>query len=183
MLLMVRARLHARDLSVEGTRLYAERLTAQGGCQQAGVQTHSGEHGLVRRAAWNQVHVDLLTQFYGRFHAALIAEGLRRTERAVYACAHRLGLEGGRGFAATEEARNRFWPAWRHAIRRNWDRWQAEELTDDALGLVLRPPAPFVPCDECVHRPGCRPMDWGPVPCERLTVGEYLRYYHAEEVT
>jgi hypothetical protein len=181
MCLVVYPQLHEREFLARTMFMPTAQLAAQLGCWPATVETCRRDHGLLHRAAWNRVHLGLLSQFYGRFRVAFIAEGLRRTERAVYACAHRLGLKGGRGHGASGEARSRFRPAWRRAICRNWIRWEAAGLTDHALGVLWRSPAAFVPCEDCAHRSECQPKACGTLPCERLTVGEYLQYCHTRE--
>jgi len=140
--------------------------------------------GPTSKRPWTQAAVELLTRFYGRFPTAYIALALRRTHKAVSTYAHRHGLSAANAPRAalypSPTAHARFWAAWQHAIRANWNRWAQEGAAEGALDLLWRPPSPSLDCSDCPHRPHCRagPGPYAPpLPCERLTVRDALEWH------
>jgi hypothetical protein len=173
--------LHDPEFLSRTLAISAADLAAQLGCQPATVQWARQEHRVLRMPPWNEVEVELLSRFYGRCPTACIAEGLRRTRRSIYSCAHRLGLSAQTLHRATSGSRAHFWADWQRHIRRNLDRWVREGASAQAFEILWQPARSTTGCDCCPHLLECRGNAQWPVRCERLTVGEYLQKIHAQE--
>jgi hypothetical protein len=174
--------LHDPEFLANTRHLSAAQLAEQVGCQPQTVDWYRKLYQVLRNPNWSEVEVEILTHFYGRSPVACIAAGVRRPRQGVYNCAHRLGLKGGGAPRATDNTRAHFWTGWQAHILENMTRWVQEGLAEQALELLWRPPTRYLGCQDCAHLPECQGNTRKPVRCERLTVREYLQYFHTEEI-
>lgn len=128
--------------------------------------------GLYRVRPWTPLEVKALEAFYPETDARLVALALNRTSHATWKHAWRKNVRRERPYrAATVEEAGEFWDSWRRFILEELVLRPLERTT--ILDLTWRPARFKSNCEDCALLDAC-PRDRSILPCERMTIGDYL---------
>jgi len=162
-----------------GHREATNRLIELLGCSRGLAYAALRRAGLGRYSQWSQLEDLALRNFYVDYDASLVAEALGRSRSAVYARALKgLGLKKGhRGKRGEAVA---FWRGWRKWLMRRFAEWVGAGVWTQALELVWCPAEGRESCNgECPSWNICTQDLRVPLPCEKVTVGDIVRFVPA----
>lgn len=128
--------------------------------------------GFYRRKPWTPVELKALEVFYPYVEARLLAQALNRPRGGVWKGAWRRGIKSQRPHnAATPEESHEFWDTWQRFILEEFVLRPAEQAA--ILGFTWRAAKFESDCGDCVLQGTC-PRDGTTLPCEQMTIADYL---------